>query len=130
MTTPLCNPVTLWQSLSPVQQERLGILAITVELSIQIATSDAVATDYARANAAETTKDEAEGELTDFITAHFPQAYDEAGEPLRPDLNAIGIRQCTTCGCTENYACKTPSGPCSWAAPTLCTACLPPAKEA
>lgn len=28
------------------------------------------------------------------------------------------------CGCTQNRACLTPAGPCYWAKPGLCSACV------
>lgn len=32
--------------------------------------------------------------------------------------------RCTVCGCTDNAACLTPDGFCSWVAPNLCSACV------
>ena len=37
---------------------------------------------------------------------------------------AARARACRVCGCTETSACTTPSGPCRWAEPDLCSACL------
>lgn len=31
---------------------------------------------------------------------------------------------CRGCGCTESNACMTQAGPCGWARPQICTACL------
>lgn len=31
---------------------------------------------------------------------------------------------CRGCGCTESNACMTLAGPCGWARPLICTACL------
>lgn len=31
---------------------------------------------------------------------------------------------CRGCGCTEHNACMTEDGPCGWARPQICTACL------
>jgi hypothetical protein len=39
-----------------------------------------------------------------------------------PSLAALGIRQCTRCGCTEEYACE---GGCHWIGPLLCSSCGP-----
>lgn len=32
-------------------------------------------------------------------------------------------KSCKICGCTENHACVTEKGPCSWILPNLCSAC-------
>jgi hypothetical protein len=32
-------------------------------------------------------------------------------------------RKCRVCGCTNDNACMTDKGPCSWVAPDLCSAC-------
>lgn len=34
--------------------------------------------------------------------------------------------QCTECGCTDDQACVTDEGPCSWVQPGLCSACANP----
>lgn len=38
-------------------------------------------------------------------------------------------RKCERCGCTQKCACQTPTGPCYWVTPTLCSDCETP-KEA
>jgi hypothetical protein len=40
--------------------------------------------------------------------------------PPRPDLGPLGIRQCRSCGCTENFAFH---GVCSWVETDLCSIC-------
>jgi len=42
-----------------------------------------------------------------------------------PDLRPFGIRQCGSCGCTDNYGSF--EGARSWAGEELCSACAPPA---
>ena len=41
-----------------------------------------------------------------------------------PDLAALGIRQCTGCGCTDAVGC---SEGCCWVGPLLCSSCGEPA---
>lgn len=31
--------------------------------------------------------------------------------------------KCEVCGCTDSNACMTPSGPCHWVRPGLCSGC-------
>lgn len=42
--------------------------------------------------------------------------------PDGPDLAALGIRACRTCGCTQESPC---AGGCWWVAPDLCSNCAP-----
>lgn len=35
-----------------------------------------------------------------------------------------GPERCRFCGCTEATPCETENGPCAWAAPGVCTACI------
>lgn len=37
-----------------------------------------------------------------------------------PDLNELGIRMCTACGCTDDHGCR---DGCWWVGPTLCSSC-------
>jgi hypothetical protein len=114
------NPVTIWASLPPDIQAQIGATAIANELAGQGATSDFLDLNLTRAF--ERADSETGGELTDLITLHCPDAFRPDGEPLLPDLNALGIRQCHICGCTDNYGC--PAG-CCWTGPTTCSACAP-----
>jgi len=41
---------------------------------------------------------------------------------LKAALPVVGMI-CRVCGCTEDRACQTPSGPCSWTKLFLCSAC-------
>ena len=43
-------------------------------------------------------------------------------------LLAAAAPKCRECGCTDNAACETDAGVCSWAEPDLCSACVPPAS--
>lgn len=36
------------------------------------------------------------------------------------DLNRLGVRMCTSCGCTDDMGCE---GGCHWVGPTLCSSC-------
>lgn len=41
-------------------------------------------------------------------------------------LSVVGepdVRACKICGCTDEEACVTPSGPCMWVYDDLCSAC-------
>jgi hypothetical protein len=122
------SPLTLWRTLTPDLQEQIGALLLAAELSTQLADAhdDTVIPELAAASAA---REEAQ----DLIAQHLPQAYMPTGEAQQVDLNTIGIRQCTSCGCTDKYACQTPTGTCHWvpaAAEPTCSNCLPPAQEA
>jgi hypothetical protein len=123
--TLLTNPVTLWQSLSPADQQRLGALAIATELAIQAVVSDQPPRSYREQHAYEITGDQAGVEFTALVREKLPSAY-ICDAPMRPDLNALGIRQCTQCGCTEQRGCLLG---CSWVAPQLCSACISPRPE-
>ncbi len=112
----LVDPLALWKTLSPDVQEYLGALAIANELAAMGATSDSLG--MLAIDAFERIANECYGEISDIIVECLPDAFDGMGEPLRPDLNKLGIRQCTSCGCTE-------ANGCSWAAATLCTGCVP-----
>lgn len=39
------------------------------------------------------------------------------------NARAAGERFCRVCGCTQFTACRGADGPCSWAAPDLCSVC-------
>lgn len=42
---------------------------------------------------------------------------------MKTDKNSKQVKTCRLCGCTEQRACVTETGPCSWAGPGICTAC-------
>ena len=119
------DPLALWRGLHPAAQERLGALAIAHEVATQgsmlAETADAAYWRFEHA------VDETGGEIEDLIVEALPDAFGAEGAPRHPDLNVLGIRQCAGCGCTDNHGCP---NTCAWAAPTLCTTCTPPAKEA
>ncbi len=65
------------------------------------------------------------------------QSQREAGERLvlsaglgvlpMPDINAAGVRMCTSCCCTDEDAC---AGGCRWVSATLCSKCASPPASA
>ncbi len=79
--TPTIDPIALWCALSPVQQERLGALAIAVELVAQGMADDEGPDAAGRLFAFEAAFHEAQAELSDFLAAHCPPAYTATGAP-------------------------------------------------
>jgi hypothetical protein len=65
-----------------------------------------------------------------IIAEHHERLYNDGYAEGRKDLaEEYGIAlACRVCGCTEDHACETDEGPCAWAEPGLCTACV--GKEA
>lgn len=50
---------------------------------------------------------------------------DEGEIEIDDFLELAQEQSCRACGCTEETACETPDGPCSWAEPDLCSRCAP-----
>lgn len=48
--------------------------------------------------------------------------YKEGERFACPDCTDVAF--CRVCGCSENDACETGEGPCSWVEPDLCSACV------
>ena len=103
--------------------ERLGALTVAFALSVHgMNGQQEINPIY---EAFEHVMQESSLQLGDFLALYLPDAYRTKGDcflPKLPNLNAIGIRQCTSCGCTDMSGCR--EG-CAWAGPTLCTACIP-----
>ena len=117
----LVDPTALWQSLSPEAKDRIGALAIANELALQGSGADTM--DLSVLEFHQHVANECFASISALVKA-IPAAWDNHdGEPKRPDLNALGIRQCTSCGCTDDSGCL--EG-CSWADHTTCSACRAP----
>lgn len=58
--------------------------------------------------------------VCELLAEHAPATFDENDTPLLPDLNALGVRSCTECGCTDAIGCQTA---CSWVGLRLCSNC-------
>jgi hypothetical protein len=59
---------------------------------------------------------------------HFNYLSPCDGRIKNPDCQGyprceMGPRKCRVCGCTNDKACITPEGPCSWVEWDLCSAC-------
>jgi hypothetical protein len=100
-----------WAALDPEQQQRLGEAALLLSAAV-----------LGQANAVERSQvierwEHAEAEAWQMIAAFDP---DLEMFPDGPDLEALGIRTCRECGCTDANACD--EG-CSWLEDDLCSAC-------
>lgn len=106
----LANPGKLWDELTPDQQRSIGVAAI-----IHLIGGDDPHDDEewnweaAYMAGAEAMRD-----------AYATTAFNGPTAPPRIDLNAIGVRMCTKCGCTDECGCI--EG-CGWSTPSLCSRC-------
>jgi hypothetical protein len=114
-----------WDALSPDVQAELGMTAIAIGLS-----NLATMIDEHEHPAWRTTSF---ARFTNFFDAASIEAEHRAGFLVElkvlggdvarlqpPDLSALGIRQCTGCGCTDAVGC---SEGCHWTGPLLCSSC-------
>jgi hypothetical protein len=104
-----------WDGLDAEQQRTVGEMALLMFVAVDANTIGAPAEIRAQAGRWEHAHDEAERRLD----ALLPIADDF---PEGPDLEAVGIRACRVCGCTDNSACE--EG-CEWVGEDLCSACQP-----
>jgi hypothetical protein len=100
-----------WDGLTPEQQREVGEMALLLLVAMEDVGPGIVGTRWEHA------QHEAETRLDKYL----PLADDF---PEGPDLEAVGIRACRGCGCTDNSAC--PEG-CEWVEADLCSACQPEA---
>lgn len=108
--------MAVWQGLPAERQLAIGTAAITAVLAENGAMEGRrPVVGFAAASV------EAAILLGQAVAAALPEAF-AAG--ALPDLEALGIRTCRDCGCTERCACP---GGCAWAEPDLCTSCSAPA---
>lgn len=122
----LADPLALWKSLPAAEAERLGALTVAMMISVHgMNQQQNINSIY---DAFEHVMQESSHQLGDFLMLYLPDAFRSKGDrslPKLPNLNAIGIRQCTSCGCTDMSGCR---GGCCWAGPTRCSNC-PPQKS-
>ena len=109
--TVLLDPAAAWDAMSADMQRRIGVTALVAALG------EAGAMGSLGHEAA---LDAGLAALCGLVMEHLD--LDPGQEPPRPDLAAIGVRACRSCGCTDAVGC--PEG-CSWAGDTLCTRCAP-----
>jgi hypothetical protein len=119
----LLNPSAAWAALTPEQQAAVGAAAITHFLGTLGAQAGMGRHGWLAA--------ELEGAelLEDLLRQHLPLAFEHDGPngtgiglPIRPDLSAIGIAQCTVCGCTDRCPCDDGW---TWVTADLCSSCAP-----
>lgn len=106
------DPATLWNSLDEEQRQALGVAAIA-HIAGAIGTSEG----YAPLRAFDAADIEGFGALVRILRDVAPEW---SANPVPPDLTALGVPQCRSCGCTDNVACD--EG-CCWVQPGLCSSC-------
>ena len=108
----LINPRDVWSRMTAEQQCAFGVASLAHILGSIGAMAGAEpqrayeAADFEGFNLMIKTLGQVMGELTAI--------------PL-PDLNILGIRTCSVCGCTDNCGCE--EG-CYWVEENLCSACV------
>lgn len=105
------DPALAWAALDTQEQRRVGELALLILLATSgrngtPRTAGSPRWDHAARSAAAALDD-----LLPFLDDPFIDG---------PDLEAVGIRSCRGCGCTDDSACE---GGCSWTEPDLCSRC-------
>jgi len=110
----LLDPVSLWRSLTPEQQQAIGVPAIIVGVAYH-QQSDDLAWNW---EAALTEAEEVMAAAV-FETPIAALSLASAGH-LCPDLAPIGVRMCHSCGCTDAVGCD---GGCHWVGAHLCSSC-------
>nr|WP_294550065.1 hypothetical protein [uncultured Rhodopila sp.] len=125
MAIPKLDLRKAWDALTPEIQAEFGMAAIAIgfaHLVTMIEEHEVPAWQIA-----------AEAEHTSFFDAALLEGASRAGvlveakvlggdiAQLRaPSLAALGIRQCTGCGCTDQCGCP---GGCHWVGPLTCSSC-------
>jgi len=112
MTPSIMDVRQVWRTLSPEQQEEIGVAALVH--AIGAAGVFAGLEPVQGFAAADLEGERALGEAAEA-------ALGPVAALPRPDLTVIGIRACRVCGCSTDYGC--PEG-CSWVQPDLCSSCL------
>lgn len=124
MSTPILNPEVEFNALPPETQRLFGLVGFALALAWMGQVGGQEYGDMDVERRFEDTAGILTGALLNTLTDCVPNIDDIHGRPI--DLNPLGIRTCTTCGCTHTTPCE---GGCSWVGPTLCSACAPPATE-
>jgi hypothetical protein len=128
------DPLAAWDALDPAMQRQIGAAAIAEAAG---AMAMAVLGVGDAAQAVELSFEEA----ADLYDQSLPYAnavtascerlavlvqsclgYGDGALPPVPDLRPLGIRQCRSCGCTDE---RLREGGCSWVETDLCSACVP-----
>jgi hypothetical protein len=118
----LVDPAALYLDTFPELRERIGQAAIAMVLG-QMGCLPGM-----QSPAHETAESEALWQLVGLVRrAADEQTSNARRTPLgrRVDLNAIGIRMCLSCGCTDRHACR-PA--CWWKGPMQCSSCPEPVQ--
>lgn len=107
----LVDPAAVYDTLPPETQRQLGVIAIALGLSA-IYEDDRIPDRFAEGVT------ESHNALDSTISDCIPGVEALLERPV--DLNRIGFRMCTSCGCTDNFGCD---DGCTWAGATLCSRC-------
>lgn len=119
---PRVDPNDLWDRLEPEAQRRIGVLALSAQISVRAAEALGEPDDTVEVpSAVLETIAHADTGIYDIVLELLAAAPDYP-TPLIVSTHSIGFSSCLVCGCTERQAC--PKG-CGWAnaTQTLCTAC-------
>ena len=118
--TETLDPLAVWNALPPYVQQRLGAAAVAAAVA-----------NLGAYIAIEQTDPEAHRPRVAAFSASLSLIYelvtinaldgDDTTMPPRPDLRPLDIRQCRSCGCTDDCPCD---GGCHWVEDDLCSACL------
>lgn len=118
----LVDPVLLSSRTRDELRNRIGHAAIAMVLG-QMGSLPGM-----QSTAHETAESEALWQLASLVRqAADEQTSNSCRTPLgrRIDLNAIGIRMCDSCGCTDRHACR-PA--CYWKGARWCSSCPEPVR--
>ncbi len=107
-----------WRGLTPELQERIGMAAIALEITLA---QDERTRGVGYQPGFMAAQNEAHDQITMAIGDAGLIAEDEAVDLAVPDLRVFGVRQCRECGCTDQFGCD--EG-CGWAEQDLCTSCV------
>lgn len=108
----LIDVAATWRSLTPEMRDHIGIAAVTHALGYlgSVARPGTAGPEIAML--------EATARLGAQLRLFRPDIAETSG--FLPNLGAIGVRQCHSCGCTDQLGCP---GRCSWIGPNLCSHC-------
>lgn len=114
-----------WDALAPHHQATLGMAAIAIGLAHLVTMIEEhelpaweTAASAHHGNAFDA--GEIESRSLTGIVVEANVLGGDIGRLRPPSLGALGVRQCTGCGCTDQCAC---TGGCHWIGPLLCSSC-------